>query len=99
MQIKVLSHACMQVSCNGKTLLTDPWLLGSCYWRSWWNYPPVQPELFDGLQPDAIYLTHVHWDHFHGLTLKKFARDTTIVIPYERSPDPVETSEGWVLPT
>lgn len=86
MEFQVLSHASMVVRSRGKTLLTDPWLLGSCYWRSWWNYPPVDPALIENLVPDAIYLTHVHWDHFHGATLKKFSRDTLIVIPYERSP-------------
>jgi UDP-MurNAc hydroxylase len=84
-QFKILSHACMQVDSKGKTLLTDPWLLGSCYWRSWWNYPPVRPELFADLQPDAVYLTHIHWDHFHGPSLKKFSPDTLILIPYDRS--------------
>ena len=75
----------MKVSSVGKVLLTDPWLAGSCYWRSWWNYPPVDPEIFEDLAPDAIYLTHIHWDHFHGPSLKKFDRDTKIIIPYDRS--------------
>ncbi len=75
----------MAVSSKGKTLLTDPWLTGSCYWRSWWNYPPVRADLIATLKPDAIYLTHVHWDHFHGVTLKRFSRNTKIIIPYERS--------------
>lgn len=86
MNLQILSHASLAVRAAGVTLLVDPWLVGSCYWRSWWNYPPVDPALVDGLQPDAIYLTHVHWDHFHGATLKKFSRDTRIYIPYERSP-------------
>lgn len=86
MNFQILSHASLVVRAAGTTLLIDPWILGSCYWRSWWNYPPVDPALMDGLQPDAIYLSHVHWDYFHGPTLKKFPRDTHIYIPYERSP-------------
>lgn len=86
MRFQVLSHASLAVWSGNRLLLTDPWLLGSCYWSSWWNYPPVEPALMENLVPDAIYLTHVHWDHFHGPTLKKFSRDTLIVIPYERSP-------------
>jgi UDP-MurNAc hydroxylase len=61
-----------------------PWLIGSCYWRSWWNYPPVQPKLIASLRPDWIYLTHIHWDHFHGASLKLFSRDTPILIPFDR---------------
>jgi UDP-MurNAc hydroxylase len=85
MFFQILSHASLLVRSGGKTLLTDPWLLGSCYWRSWWNYPPVKPQVMEGLQPDVIYLTHVHWDHFHGATLRRFSKDTRFVIPFERS--------------
>ena len=85
MFFQILSHACLLVRSGQKTLLTDPWLVGSCYWRSWWNYPPVQPELLEQLQPDFIYITHVHWDHFHGATLRRFSRRTPLVIPFERS--------------
>src|SRR5205814_3195917 len=51
---------------SSKQLLCDPWLVGSAYWRSWWNYPPVPDGLVETLHPDFIYLTHMHWDHFHG---------------------------------
>jgi len=79
-EFKLLSHASATVSYKGKTLLMDPWLLGSCYWRSWWNYPPVKPEIKTNLNVDAIYITHVHWDHWHGPTLKKlFSKDTLII--------------------
>jgi len=58
----------------------DPWLIGSCYWRSWWNYPPVDRNSVKNLDVDAIYITHVHWDHWHGPSLKKlFSKDTLII--------------------
>src|ERR1041385_8919845 len=85
MFFQILSHASLLVRSNNKTLLTDPWLIGSCYWRSWWNFPPVKSELVDKLEPDFIYITHVHWDHFHGPSLKRFSRQTPIIIPLERS--------------
>lgn len=50
----------MAVRAGGKELLFDPWLVGSTYWRSWWNYPPVPRALVDTLKPDFIYLTHIH---------------------------------------
>jgi UDP-MurNAc hydroxylase len=82
MEFKVLSHAGLLVTANsGKTLICDPWLIGSSYWRSWWNYPPVSKSLVDSLKPDFIYLTHIHWDHFHGPSLKKFSPDTCIIVP------------------
>ncbi|MGY8990512.1 MAG: MBL fold metallo-hydrolase [Rhodospirillales bacterium] len=85
MKFRVLSHACLEVTTNNTTLLTDPWVMGSAYWRSWWNYPPITDGLADTLQPDFIYLTHLHWDHFHGVSLKKLGLDRRILVP--RLPD------------
>jgi UDP-MurNAc hydroxylase len=85
MQFQILAHACLVVRSRDKTLVIDPWTVGSCYWRSWWNYPPVSARDAENLKPDAIYITHSHWDHFHGPSLKKFAPTTPIFIPYERS--------------
>jgi UDP-MurNAc hydroxylase len=81
MKFQVLSHAGLLVSAQNKTLVCDPWIIGSTYWRSWWNYPPVSPELIASVKPDFIYLTHVHWDHFHGPSLKKFDRNTPVIVP------------------
>ena len=43
MFIETIGHATLLLSDeNDKSLLlTDPWLTGSTYWRSWWlqNYP------------------------------------------------------------
>jgi UDP-MurNAc hydroxylase len=88
---KVLGHASMIVEHAGKKLLVDPWLLGSCYWRSWWNFPQIKPGTINSvLDVDYIYITHIHWDHWHGPTLKKFSRDIPIIThdePNSRSAD------------
>jgi UDP-MurNAc hydroxylase len=39
---KILSHACLLVKRGKTSLIVDPWISGSCYWRSWWNYPEPQ---------------------------------------------------------
>ena len=83
MRFQVLSHAGLLVEACGRSLVCDPWLVGSTYWRSWWNYPPVDRELVRSLRPDYVYLTHVHWDHFTGPSLRLFDRATPIVIPRE----------------
>jgi UDP-MurNAc hydroxylase len=84
MKLTVVSHAGLLVEHVGRQLLCDPWIVGSCYWRSWWNYPPVKPDLIERLKPDWIYLTHIHWDHFHSASLKLFPSDTRILLPYDR---------------
>src|SRR3954467_9848125 len=81
MYFQVLSHAGLHVKGSGISLVCDPWIVGSAYWRSWWNYPPVPAGLAESLRPDFIYLTHIHWDHFHGPSLRKFPRSTRILIP------------------
>ena len=79
-EINYLSHASVSIKTKHNHLIIDPWLIGSCYWRSWWNYPPVDRDSVDNLKVDAIYITHVHWDHWHGPSLKKlFSKDTLII--------------------
>ncbi len=62
-------------------MMVDPWLLGSCYWRSWWNYPPAPGFVTRMESLDYIYLTHMHWDHFHGPSLRKLPSGATLLIP------------------
>src|SRR5262252_4424832 len=81
MKFQILSHAGLAITSHEVCLLTDPWLVGSTYWRSWWNYPPVERTLLDGLQPTHVYLTHVHWDHFQGASLRRFPKTTPILAP------------------
>ena len=81
MKFTVLSHAGLHVEHNGVSIVVDPWLIGSCYWRSWWNYPEPDRSLIDNLKPDYIYLTHLHWDHCHGPSLRQFDRNTKVLIP------------------
>jgi UDP-MurNAc hydroxylase len=82
MKFTILSHAGLLVEHRGARIVFDPWLIGSCYWRSWWNFPEPDPQLIENLRPDFVYLTHLHWDHFHGPSLKKlFEPKTTILVP------------------
>ena len=84
MYFQTLSHAGLRVVAGETELLCDPWLIGSTYWRSWWNYPPVPRDLVASLKPDYIYLTHLHWDHFQAASLRLFSPDTPVIVPYDR---------------
>ena len=83
MKFTILSHACLLLERGETKLIVDPWLLGACYWGSWWNFPEPQldPELLS--QVDYVIISHVHWDHWHGLTLKKFFKDCHYIVPDE----------------
>jgi UDP-MurNAc hydroxylase len=84
MEFQTLSHAGLRVAAGGAELLCDPWLVGSVYWRSWWNYPAVPRSLVETLKPDFIYLTHLHWDHFQAASLRLFPDDIQMLVPYDR---------------
>jgi hypothetical protein len=63
-------------------LITDPWLVGSVYWRSWWlqNYP--SPKDLDWLaHSTAVYVTHEHPDHFHMPTIRRLGEGPAYLFP------------------
>ena len=80
MKFTIISHACIYIESDEIKLLIDPWLVGSCYWRSWWNYPEPKDDLIESLKPTHIYITHLHWDHYHGPSLRKLQKYDPIII-------------------
>ena len=78
-KIKILSHACVLVKTETSSIVVDPWLIGSCYWRSWWNFPKPAFTESDVDDVDAVVISHVHWDHWHGPTLKKYFKGKTVI--------------------
>jgi UDP-MurNAc hydroxylase len=81
MKFTVIGHSCLRIETSGPTILVDPWLFGSCYWRSWWHYPTVpdlEPEVFE---PDFVYLTHHHFDHFHYPSMRKVDKRAHVLVP------------------
>jgi CMP-N-acetylneuraminate monooxygenase len=78
--IALHSHACLEISYEGYTLLTDPWLDGSAFLGAWMPSPAPDTNGAD-LRPDAILITHEHSDHFHEPTLRHFDRRTPVFVP------------------
>mgnify|MGYP001354926004 FL=1 len=66
--VETIGHACIVLRKPGGTpvLFTDPWLIGSCYWRSWWlqNYPSEE-QISELQKAKFCYITHEHPDHLH----------------------------------
>lgn len=87
---KVLSHASLLIRTDEASVIVDPWLVGSAYWRSWWNYPVAEFDANEISEVDAVVISHIHWDHWHGPTLKKFFKGKPVVVgddPNTRSVD------------
>ena len=83
MYLKNYGHATLSIEKNGKPILiTDPWLIGSCYWRSWWlQHYPNENDLETLSETENIFLSHEHWDHAHYPSLKKYFSKKNIFIP------------------
>lgn len=81
MDVTVIGHAGLYIEAAGTSLLVDPWLSGSCYWRSWWHFPPSPEPEPQWLAPRHLYLTHHHFDHFHYPSLRRLDRSTRVYIP------------------
>ena len=82
--MQTLGHACAVLYRNGENplLATDPWLLGSVYWRSWWlqHYPSA--EEIDWLaKSSCIYITHEHPDHFHMPSIRRLGKSPKYLFP------------------
>ncbi len=81
MRFTVIGHAALHFDVAGTTILVDPWLAGSAFWRSWWHFPPSPDARSEWLAPDFVYLTHHHFDHFHYPSMRRIDRRTTVLIP------------------
>lgn len=81
MRFTVIGHSTLFIETSGPTILVDPWFSGSCYWRSWWHFPPTGDIDERWLAPDYLYLTHDHFDHFHYPTVRRLDRRTQVLVP------------------
>lgn len=80
-RLHLFGHACLGIEAGGRRILTDPWLIGSCYWRSWWHFPgpPELPAAWRA--PDVVYLSHHHFDHFHYPSMRTLDRSAVVHVP------------------
>lgn len=84
MQIETLGHASLLLREDDGTpvLLTDPWLTGSCYWRSWWlQHYPDHTLMQDLGKVPYCYITHEHPDHFHLPSIRALGTSPTYLAP------------------
>lgn len=80
MSIRFLSHASASISAGETTVVTDPWLAGSCFWNGWDLDPPsIQDPA--ALSCDAITLSHWHEDHFHKPSFRLIDKSIPVFIP------------------
>lgn len=49
---------------EGTRVLCDPWIANGVFEGSWYHYPPLSTTPEDVLDVDAVYVSHLHPDHF-----------------------------------
>lgn len=84
LMLRTLGHATIALYRDGEgpVLATDPWLVGSVYWRSWWlqNYPtPAEIEWLTGAE--HVYITHEHPDHLHLPSIRRLGTGPRYWLP------------------
>src|SRR3954471_18584122 len=79
-RLKTVGHATLILFEDDKPLIaTDPWLIGSAYWRSWWlEKYPTEEEFNQVKRAEYVYITHSHPDHFHYPTIRKLGKPSTL---------------------
>lgn len=79
--VEFLGHSGFAVRRGDALLLCDPWMSpAGAYNASWFQYPEYPTDdLAPLLEPDAVYISHEHLDHFDPEFLARLDRRTPLV--------------------
>ncbi len=93
MQVTFLGHAGMYIETKYGSVLCDP-VFNSSYFGSWWVYPANdQLDFSPYVNPDYLFLSHTHLDHFDVKFLTEHvSKDTTVLLPDH----PLGLVEKWL---
>jgi UDP-MurNAc hydroxylase len=79
MKLTFFDNACCIIEEQGYNLLCDPWLSDGIFDGAWYHYPPLKVKPQDLAHVDAIYISHIHPDHYDEESLKHFPKDMPII--------------------
>ncbi len=78
MKITWHANACVEVEAlDGTNILCDPWVEPGAFLGSWYQWPPLPTSFEDYLMDrriDAVYVSHLHPDHFDRSFLARLIR-------------------------
>jgi UDP-MurNAc hydroxylase len=81
MHFTFIANACgIFTGSEGTKVLCDPWLIDGVFEGSWCHYPPLSTSPHELTNVDAIYLSHIHPDHFDERSLQFFDVKTPILV-------------------
>mgnify|MGYP006138307821 CR=1 FL=1 len=64
---------------KGTKILCDPWIVDGVFEGSWYHYPPLKTKISDIQNVEAIYISHIHPDHFDHRNFD-FPKETKLII-------------------
>jgi UDP-MurNAc hydroxylase len=78
MKVTWHTNACVIIeSKKGARILCDPWFTAGAFLGSWFHWPPLPTGEADDIEEsefDAIYISHLHPDHFDRVFLARYLR-------------------------
>ena len=85
MQAISLGHAGILIRTRGITIVCDPWFVPA-FFGSWFVFPRNDqlPDdiMHDVCNPDFLYVSHLHGDHFDASFLaERMNKNTTVLLP------------------
>lgn len=72
MRVRYLYSACVVIESADARILCDPWFTPGAYDGSWYQYPPLAHPVETIGPVDAIYISHVHPDHYDPAFLRRY---------------------------
>jgi UDP-MurNAc hydroxylase len=80
MKLKFIANACCIVeSKKGTKIVSDPWLNDGVFEGSWCHFHELKTTWDDLQSVDAVYVSHVHPDHFDNRFFQ-FPKDTPMIV-------------------
>ncbi len=64
---------------EGTKILCDPWIVDGVFEGAWYHYPPLTTKISDVQNVDAIYVSHIHPDHYDERNFD-FPKDIKLII-------------------
>ena len=73
MKLRYIYSACTVCQSDDAKILSDPWFTRGAFYGSWEIYPPLPDDPINIIgEVDAIYISHLHPDHYDPYFLKKY---------------------------
>src|ERR1700683_2512444 len=89
MRVRYIYSACVVIETSDSRILCDPWMTDGIYDGSWYRYPVIEDPIAVIGDLDAIYVSHIHPDHYDPVFLHSYLSaypETRLIIGAQTPP-------------